>query len=518
MSISDFNVEAIEKELEENPGNTKALGEIAQYYAYKGEYNSAIRYYEKIVRINENYFRAWSALGHCYLLKQEYQKSINAYHKSLTNAEECKDIQVLYGVAMLYYSLKEWKQAEIVFKAILRMEIENNWKHEIFLRLGIISAKEKEYQNAIVLLEKSLEFPNIPIHKKSEILVSLGETFSCMNFFEKAKKNYDLALTINPDNIKTIKNYAWNLFLSGRYEQAKDLINNSLQKTENSFDLFYIQGRIYQALQDFENARLSYSSALSLSNSCICWISSGILYAEAVHYIESYECFVKAININQDSWETWNNIAILYELCGQKLESDLSLQKAQQLSNSETLSKSFIHPVININEPINKHPLNEKTANSSELFQQLDKNITKEITKILEKITKEEAKNEPKPEIIVPKVSNSTKPEKNQKNDKLNPSQMAMFQSLVMNPMLFYQMMMGSLATNGSVKQENQNFKQDNQPLNEENPKIKQENCIVKEENESEQIAKALMKMTEEKLRKKRKNSDDPEEPHKKQK
>ena len=208
----------------------------------------------------------------------------------------------------------------------------------------------------------------------------------------------------------------------------------------------------------------------------------------------------------------------MYELCGQKLESDLSLQKAQQLSNSETLSKSFIHPVININEPINKHPLNEKTANSSELFQQLDKNITKEITKILEKITKEEAKNEPKPEIIVPKVSNSTKPEKNQKNDKLNPSQMAMFQSLVMNPMLFYQMMMGSLATNGSVKQENQNFKQENQPLNEENPKIKEENCIVKEENESEQIAKALMKMTEEKLRKKRKNSDDPEEPHKKQK
>ena len=58
MSSEEFNIEEAEKEIEENPCNIKVLGDLGQYHAYKSDFASAIKYYEKIVRINEENARA----------------------------------------------------------------------------------------------------------------------------------------------------------------------------------------------------------------------------------------------------------------------------------------------------------------------------------------------------------------------------------------------------------------------------------------------------------------------------
>lgn len=166
MSSDDFNVEAAEKEIEENPCNIKVLCDLGQYYAHKAEYSSALRYYEKIVRINEDNARAWSALGHCSLLKQDYSRCISSYQHSLLNKDECLDVQLWYGISCLYFSLEDWKNAETVLQAILKMESDLVVKFDIFFKLGVISAKEQEMGTCNCLPRKGPRLPNPPVQQE----------------------------------------------------------------------------------------------------------------------------------------------------------------------------------------------------------------------------------------------------------------------------------------------------------------------------------------------------------------
>jgi Predicted N-acetylglucosaminyl transferase len=53
FNLTSLQVEELEKELEENPFNIRALSELAQYFASQSDYASACKHYEKIVRVDE---------------------------------------------------------------------------------------------------------------------------------------------------------------------------------------------------------------------------------------------------------------------------------------------------------------------------------------------------------------------------------------------------------------------------------------------------------------------------------
>ena len=55
------------------------LNKLAEYCATNGDYTSAIDYYLKLTTLDPDNGPAWTALGHCYLLIEDLQKSFNAY-------------------------------------------------------------------------------------------------------------------------------------------------------------------------------------------------------------------------------------------------------------------------------------------------------------------------------------------------------------------------------------------------------------------------------------------------------
>lgn len=44
----------------------------------------------------------WTALGHCYLLKEELQNSFDAYQHALYYLQDVMDPQLWYGIGILY--------------------------------------------------------------------------------------------------------------------------------------------------------------------------------------------------------------------------------------------------------------------------------------------------------------------------------------------------------------------------------------------------------------------------------
>jgi tetratricopeptide (TPR) repeat protein len=56
-----------------------SLNKLAEYCATNGEYSQAIEYYLQLTKLDGENGPAWTALGHCYLLVEDLQKSFNAY-------------------------------------------------------------------------------------------------------------------------------------------------------------------------------------------------------------------------------------------------------------------------------------------------------------------------------------------------------------------------------------------------------------------------------------------------------
>lgn len=71
--------------------------------------------------MDEQNGKAWTALGHCYLLKGEYQKCFTAYQKALHLVHASKDAQLWYGIGLLYNKFDSLEYAESAFQTVLRI-------------------------------------------------------------------------------------------------------------------------------------------------------------------------------------------------------------------------------------------------------------------------------------------------------------------------------------------------------------------------------------------------------------
>ena len=75
---------------------------VAEFLAAKEDYITAIKYYEKITDLDPENGIVWTALGHCYLVVNEYSKAFSAYQKAMQCLPDSNDPQLWYGVSLLY--------------------------------------------------------------------------------------------------------------------------------------------------------------------------------------------------------------------------------------------------------------------------------------------------------------------------------------------------------------------------------------------------------------------------------
>ncbi len=61
--------------MDANSETINNLNKLAEHYATNSDYTKAIEYFVKMTNICRKNGSAWTALGHCYLLKEDLQKS-----------------------------------------------------------------------------------------------------------------------------------------------------------------------------------------------------------------------------------------------------------------------------------------------------------------------------------------------------------------------------------------------------------------------------------------------------------
>ncbi|EGG23458.1 anaphase promoting complex subunit 8 [Cavenderia fasciculata] len=89
---------------------------VGNYYSLKSEHDKAIVYFQRALRLNENYLEAWTLIGQEFLETKNVSMAINAYRRAVDI--NSKDYRAWYGLGQTYqllnlplYSLYYFKKA-----------------------------------------------------------------------------------------------------------------------------------------------------------------------------------------------------------------------------------------------------------------------------------------------------------------------------------------------------------------------------------------------------------------------
>lgn len=110
-------------------------------------------------------------------------------------------------------------------------------------------------------LEKAAALsPDEPSH-----WVNLSLTYSNKKQYEEALKILNNALEINPEYFGTLAAKAKCLYRLDRYEESLPLLNKLIEPKRFETDLIFMRGRVLLSKNEFENARIDFTRALSVN-------------------------------------------------------------------------------------------------------------------------------------------------------------------------------------------------------------------------------------------------------------
>lgn len=150
----------------ENENSVSKNKEALKYYelaieeSKKENYQGAIDYYKKAVKIDPNFAFAYDNMGICYRRLEKYDLAIEAYEKSLKI--DPKGLMPLQNIAVVYSYKKDYKKAVETYEKLAELDVNNP---EVYYGIGQMYAMHLDNQEKA--LENMCKAYNIYVAQKS---------------------------------------------------------------------------------------------------------------------------------------------------------------------------------------------------------------------------------------------------------------------------------------------------------------------------------------------------------------
>ena len=193
--LKDQAMELCEILVKTHIGNPKAHAIYGDFLYKEGRNLEAKAQYKKVIELDENRPQVWSQLLFI-------ESELEAYNDLETESEKAFQ---LFPTNPVYYFFN-----------------------------GIANSQLKNYKKAIISLEMGVEFviENQPL--LAQFYSTLADIYHSIDKHNKSDSLYDLALTLEPDNVQVLNNYSY--YLSLRNENLEKAIEMSKKSNELSPD------------------------------------------------------------------------------------------------------------------------------------------------------------------------------------------------------------------------------------------------------------------------------------------
>ena len=209
----------------------------------KNNFQNAIKFYKKILKINPNHFDSNYLLGTLYLQNQRFNEAKIKFRKAAkikpNHAALCNNM----GATLI--ELKEYREAINYFKKTI--SIQPNFA-QAYNNIGTILKEQEKHNEAINYFQKAIE-----IHPElKEARLNLGITYKELGEIEKAIVYFKKIIEIQPNNIKAHQNLMESYEKTNKEKELKLAILNA-KKFIKKNDII----KLYEALVLYNNNKFS---------------------------------------------------------------------------------------------------------------------------------------------------------------------------------------------------------------------------------------------------------------------
>ena len=257
----------------------------------KKKYDKTIDNLKKAIELNPKNYPAYSNLGAIYVQKKEYDKAIEIYKKAIElNSKDddmYKNITVTDGDNVIEATLKEF----------------------LYLNLGVVYSKKREYDNAIENYKKIIELnpKNDTAYGRIGVMYGLKEDYG--NAIDNLKK----AIELNPQNSIAYDNLGVVYSKKEEYDKAIENCKKAIELNPQYGNAYGNLGAIYGQKKDYGNAIDNLKKAIKLnSKDDNTYENLGVIYYQNKKYDSAIENFKKAIELNPKDGSKFEKIIETY--------------------------------------------------------------------------------------------------------------------------------------------------------------------------------------------------------------
>lgn len=282
MSNKRLKIARFESIVAKEPEDREALTQLGLLHESLEEYEKAINFFERCLRVDNKDPDVLASTAYCYLRTEDLAKALATYQRALFLLDNKATPKILYGLGVLYDRNEKFDTAKSTFEQLCETFPEFDMIPEVQLRLGGVCKLLGQYDDGLKWLQLVLDADMCPPPFAAEdVWFEIAQLYCLQSDFHRAEEAYNN---------------------SGRGGESRE--------SEQWCNL----GRNYSALQEYRQAFNAYNEAISLEpQSWSMWRCMGDLYSRLNQQNDALDAFQRVTELNPAAAEVWYDMGVILE-------------------------------------------------------------------------------------------------------------------------------------------------------------------------------------------------------------
>lgn len=374
-----------ERILAKNPLSEESCAFLAAWHLQRRSFRAARQYYGHLSTLRRSDPSVWFSLAMCCCFGGDLEESTVALKEMIRLTEKPGgDVRASLLKGLIAEKHGDLKEALVIFEATLvscstlataeegidcgnfyrgvdairafqaHLRFLKEVKEEATLHMAIVKKDMGDWDGAMNICTRSLaEEPSI--QQKANLLCLEGILYEMNHDNAKAELSFRKCVDVAPSHSLGLER------LGRMYMRYRECLNLSVEAFTRVLDLcpnngevWYLLGRSYMAVSQYEDAHMAYNRAINLEpNVPHIWVSLGVLFYAFSKYKEAVGMFLRAIRLQPSCTEAWYNLGACYEMDGNMNEAEIAYSKARAHGFSDRLKKAgltLVEPLKPVSE------------------------------------------------------------------------------------------------------------------------------------------------------------------------
>jgi tetratricopeptide (TPR) repeat protein len=376
-------------------------------YAAKGDFSSAMKDAQQVVRLEPNNAYYTAFLGKMYLVNNDFQNGINLLNKAIEQGS--RDPNVYYFLAVGYNRIGDYQQQGKAADKALKSGTQfsgNAW----FLLADSLRRDRKytdsaqAYQNAINSYKTAISTNRVNNDTEENLYqsyINLSDIYRNLNRFDDAIKTAKEGLSLRPSDGNLHISLTWYYSLAGMREaaviageKAVELAPDQYMAYTNLCRAYLYEGEFFHGKQAFQMATKSFNQAVAVCKKALTmqvndgetnyYLGRTYFFLDddklsKSYYEKSVNGLIGFTNANPDYSDGYYLLGNAYFATGKNEEAIKAYERCLQIA------PRFARVRYNLGYVYYKEGNKPAARQQYDILQQLDKDLAKRLLSVIEK-------------------------------------------------------------------------------------------------------------------------------------